>query len=325
MNKKWMVMGLSAALLAGCGSEEADAPAEQTETGTGTEAEVEKEATAAFPITVTGADGVEVEIEAAPGRIVSLTPTNTEIAYELGLGEEIVGVSDNDTYPEDVNNKERVGGMEFNVEKIISLTPDLVLADNSAGESATPGFQQLRDAGIDVLVIDNVATIDGMYEAFHLMGEATGTMAQADTEVEELKAGFAELEEKADTIPEEERKQVFFEIDPTLYTPGGDTYLHEVMDIVNAENIASAEQGWPQLTEEAVIEKNPDVILINYGAYVENAVDGVLSRPGWDSVTAVKEKAVYEMDADLTSRTGPRLLLGAEAIAEAVYPDVFAE
>lgn len=323
MNTKWMTIGLSAALLAGCGSEEADAPAENAENGT--EAETEQEATAAFPLTVTGADGVEVEIEAAPERLVSLTPTNTEIAYELGLGEEIVGVSDNDTYPEDVNNKERVGGMEFNVEKIISLTPDLVLADNSAGDGAAAGFQQLRDAGIDVLVIDNVSTIDGMYDAFHLMGEATGTVAQADAEVEELKAGFAELEEKADAIPEEERKQVFFEIDPTLYTPGGDTYLHEIMDIVNAENIAAAEQGWPQMTEEAVIEKNPDVILVNYGAYVENAVDGVLSRPGWDSVTAVKEKAVYEMDADLTSRTGPRLLLGAEAIGEAVYPDVFAE
>src|SRR4051794_2309506 len=127
MKKSWLALGISAALLAGCGAEE-ETSKKNTETKT--------EETAGFPVIVTGADGNEVEIEAAPKRIVTLTPSNTEIVYELGLGEEIIGVSDNDTYPEDVQTKERVGGMEFNVEKIISLEPDLVLAHDSAGAAA---------------------------------------------------------------------------------------------------------------------------------------------------------------------------------------------
>ncbi|WP_046174734.1 ABC transporter substrate-binding protein [Domibacillus indicus] len=318
MSKKWVTFGLAAALLAGCGSQEAEEPAQTSE-------QAATEETAAFPVTVTGADDQKVEIEEEPKRIVTLVPSNTEIAYELGLGEEIVGVSDNDTYPEDVKNKEKVGGMEFNVEKIISLEPDLVLAHDSAGAAAETGLQQLRDAGIDVLVVNNAASIDEMYQSFELIGEATGTTAEAEAEVEEMKAGFAELEEKAASIKEEDAKSVFFEIDPTLYTAGGDTFLNEIFDLINAENTMADQEGWPQVTEEAVIEKNPDVILLNYGSYVENAVDGVLTREGWENVNAIKNKEVVEVNGDITSRTGPRLVEGAEAIAEAVYPEVFAK
>ncbi|WP_018395591.1 ABC transporter substrate-binding protein [Bacillus sp. 37MA] len=317
MKKSWLALGISAALLAGCGAEEEAPTKENTETKT--------EETAGFPVIVTGADGNEVEIEAAPKRIVTLAPSNTEIVYELGLGEEIVGVSDNDTYPEDVQTKEKVGGMEFNVEKIISLEPDLVLAHDSAGAASETGVQQLREAGIDVLVINNADSIAEMYNSFELIGEATGTAAEAETEVKELKADFAALEEKAASIKEEDVKSVFFEVDPTLYTAGKGTYLNEIFELINVENTMADQEGWPQVTEEAVIEKNPDVILLNYGSYVENAVDGVLTREGWDNVNAVKNKEVIEVNADITSRTGPRLAEGAESIAEAVYPDVFAQ
>ncbi|OKL36045.1 ABC transporter substrate-binding protein [Domibacillus mangrovi] len=316
MKKSWLALGISAALLAGCGAEETDAP-KTTDENTGT--------AGGFPVTVTGADGNKVEIEAAPKRIVTLVPSNTEIVYELGLGEEIVGVSDNDTYPEDVQTKEKVGGMEFNVEKIISLEPDLVLAHDSAGAAAETGLQQLRDAGIDVLVINNADSIDEMYNSFELIGQATGTTAEAETEVKELKADFAELEKKAASIKDEDVKNVFFEVDPTLYTAGNGTFLNEVFELINVKNTMVDQEGWPQVTEEAVIEKNPDVILLNYGSYVENAVDGVLMREGWDNVNAVKNKEVIEVNADITSRTGPRLAEGAESIAEAVYPDVFAQ
>ncbi|WP_050181816.1 ABC transporter substrate-binding protein [Domibacillus robiginosus] len=318
MKKTWITLGLSAALLAGCGG------GEEKTSDTAKENNAAKE-TAAFPVTVTGADDQKVEIDAAPKRIVTLAPSNTEIVYELGLGEEVVGVSDNDTYPEDVKTKEKVGGMEFNVEKIISLKPDLVLAHDSAGAAAETGIQQLRDAGIDVLVINNAASIDEMYQSFELIGEATGTTAEAETEIKELKAGFADLEEKAASIKEDDEKSVFFEVDPTLYTAGNGTFLNEIFDMLHINNTMADQEGWPQATEEAVIEKNPDVILLNYGGYVENAVDGVLKREGWSNVNAVKNKEVVEVNADITSRTGPRLVEGAEAIAEAVYPDVFAQ
>lgn len=318
MKKLWLAFGLSAALLAGCGEDKAETTKETTEENRS------KEKTAAFPVTVTGADDQKVEIDAAPKRIVTLVPSNTEIAFELGLGKEIVGVSDNDTYPEEVKEKEKVGGMEFNVEKIISLKPDLVLAHASAGEASETGIQQIRDAGIDVLVVNNAQSIEEMYKSFELIGKATGTQEKAETEIEEIKEGFAELEEKASAIGEEDVKKVFFEVDPTLYTAGSGTFLNEIFEIIRVENIMADQEGWPQVTEEAVIEKNPDTILVNYGFYVDNAVEGVLAREGWSNVNAIKNKEVFEVNADLTSRTGPRIVEGAESIAEAVYPDVFA-
>ncbi|OLN23662.1 ABC transporter substrate-binding protein [Domibacillus antri] len=317
MKKSWLALGLTMAILAGCGAEEADAPKENTETAT--------EETAAFPVTVTGADDKEVEIEAAPERIVSLIPSNTEIAFELGLGNEIVGVSDNDTYPAEVKEKEKVGGMEFNVEKIISLNPDLVLAHASSAEGAEAGLQQLRDADIDVLVVNNAQSIDEMYESIELIGKATGTQENAEKEIDEIKAGLAELKEKASAIQEENVKSVFFEVDPTLYTAGNGTFLNEIFELINVENTMGDQEGWPQVTEEAVIQANPDTILINYGFYVDNPIEGVLAREGWENVNAIKNKEVFEVNADITSRTGPRIVEGAESIAEAVYPDVFAQ
>ena len=117
---------LSVLVLAGCGASE-EKETNQSEQGAKTE-QTEK---VAFPVTIKDAADEDVVIEAQPEKIVSLIPSNTEIAFALGLGEKIVGVSDNDNYPEEVANIEKIGGMEFNVEKIISLQPDVVLAQGS--------------------------------------------------------------------------------------------------------------------------------------------------------------------------------------------------
>ncbi|MCM3789186.1 ABC transporter substrate-binding protein [Domibacillus indicus] len=317
MKKTWITLGLSAALLAGCGG------GEEKTADTAKENEPAKE-TAAFPVTVTGADNQKVEIEAAPERIISLMPSTTEIAFELNLGDQIVGVTDNDTYPEEVNEKEKVGGMSLNVEKILSLNPDLVLADISNDEKA---ISQIREAGIDVLVSSEAQSIDQIYTSFELIGEATGTQDEAQKDIEEVKEGLAEIQEKASQIKEEDKKNIYFEIgaSPEIYSVGNGTFINEVIELVGANNIMNTEEGWPKVSEEAVIAKNPDTILINYGAYEENALDGVLKRQGWESVAAIKNKEVFEVDGDLTSRPGPRIVQGAEQIAKAVYPDVFAE
>jgi iron complex transport system substrate-binding protein len=320
MKKSWLALGLSAALLGGCGAEEAGTPEtteENTETAT-------KETAAGFPVTVTGADGNKVEVEAAPERIVSLMPSVTEIAFELNLGDQIVGVTDNDTYPKEVNEKERVGGMELNVEKILSLNPDLVLADTSTDEKA---IAQIREAGIDVLVSSEAQSIDQIYTSFELISEATGTQEEAQKDIKTLKEGIAAIEEKASQIKEEDVKNVYFEIaaPPETYSVGNNTFINEVIELVGANNVMNTEEGWPKVSEEAIIEKNPDTILINYGWYVENALDGALKRQGWESIEAIQNKEVFEVDGDVTSRPGPRIVQGAEQIAEAIYPDVFAK
>ncbi|MEK4920740.1 helical backbone metal receptor [Cytobacillus sp. FSL R5-0569] len=318
--KKWYLflvsILLSAGILAGCGNDTAEPKKD------GEEKVEESTETSAFPVTLTDAADQEVVIEEEPEAIVSLIPSNTEIAFELGLGEKVVGVSDFDNYPEEVADIEKIGGQEFNVEAIIALNPDVVLAHNSGAHNSTEGLDQLRDAGITVLIVNDAQNFEEVYDSIEMIGKATGATEEANQTVEEMKTRLAEIEEKAKSV--EEKKSVFVEISaaPSLYTAGQKTFIDDMLNLIQAENVIE-EEGWPQIDEEAVIEKNPDVIITTYGYYTENAVETLLSREGWQDVTAVKEKQVYDVHSDKVTRTGPRLVEGVEELAKAIYPEVF--
>lgn len=321
MKKVWkfgLSAGLAASLLAACGEGAAPVKEETAETP----AEV---AEAEFPITLTDAVGEEVVIEEEPDAIVSMIPSNTEIAYELGLGEKMVGVSDFDNYPEEAAQVEKIGGQEFNVEKIINLQPDIVLAHESGLGVGDAGLQQLRDAGLSVFVVNSAASFDEVYETMTTIGQATGTVEEAEVMVSEMKEEVADIEERAASI--EEPKTVFIEIagPPEIYTAGSGTFMDEMLSIINAENAAGELEGWASVDSEAIVEWNPDVILTTYGFYVPDAVEQVLSRSGFSEVTAIQEEAVYDVNSDLVNRSGPRLTEGLMEMAEAVYPEVFSE
>lgn len=324
MKKYWKFgasAGLAAMLLAGCGGQ--DAPtAENEETPVDTPKEVTE---AEFPVTMKDATGEEVVIEAEPEAVVSMVPSNTEIAYELGLGEKIVGVSDFDNYPEEAASVEKIGGQEFNVEKIISLQPDLVLAHESGLGVGEAGIQQLRDAGLAVYVVSEAQSFDEVYETMTVIGQATGTMKEADALVSEMEAQVDEIEEQANTITEP--KKVFVEVgsSPEIYTTGSGTFMDEMLDILNAENAAGELEGWVSIDPEAIVEKNPDVIISTEGAYVPDAVEKIKTRNGFAEVAAVKEDAVYNVDSDKVTRSGPRLTEGLMEMAQAIYPEVFSE
>jgi len=315
-----LVFLLAFTLMVGCSNEQASK--QQNDEKAKQETKTEE---AAFPVTLQDGLGGELTIESEPEKIVSLIPSNTEIAYELGLGEKIVGVSDFDNYPEDVKNKEKVGGMEFNVEKIISLQPDLVLAHASGAHSSKDGLQQLKDAGINVLVVNDAKTFEDVYESIELIGKATGAVAQAGELVEGMKEKLDEIAEKAKAIKEENQVTVWVEISPApeLYTAAKGTFIHDMLQIISAKNAASDQEGWPMYTEEKAVALNPDVIVITYGDYVQNAGEQVLTRPAWKDVPAVKNKRVHEVNPDIVTRSGPRLVEGVEELAKAVYPEVF--
>ncbi|WP_137744407.1 ABC transporter substrate-binding protein [Robertmurraya siralis] len=323
--KKWysilLLLMLSIGILAGCGQSEK--PAEENNAVEETEGSTENASEEAFPVTITDAIGEEVVIESKPEKIVSLIPSNTEIAFALGLGNEIVGVSEHDNFPEEVFEKEIIGGMEMNVEKIISLAPNLVLAHASNAHNSTEGLQQLRDAGITVLVVNDAATINEIYESIEMIGTATGEQEKAEEIVNNMKTKIAEIEEKAAEISEP--KSVIVEVSPApdIFVVGKNTFMDEMLTLIHAENGAGDLEGWVNLDEEAVIERNPDVIITTYGYYTENAVDLLLSREGWQDVAAVKNKQVYDVHSDLVTRSGPRLAEGLEELAKAIYPEVF--
>lgn len=293
----------------------------------GTTSEKNNSSDAEYPLTLTDAIDNEVTLEEEPERIVSLMPSNTEITFALDQGDKVVGVTDNDTYPEEVSDIDTVGDMEFNVEKIISLEPDIVLAHESLVASSQESLDQLSDADIEVFTVEDATEIDTTYETIKNIGQIVGAKDQAEQLVTEMREDFTELEEITSEVSEEDRQSVFFEISPSpdIYTAGQDTFLDELLQIVNADNAAGDQEGWVEMDPEAIIELDPEVIVTTYGDYVEDTTDEVTSRDGFKDVDAVKNERIYDVDSDKVSRPGPRLTDGAKEIAEVVFPELFDE
>jgi iron complex transport system substrate-binding protein len=304
------------AALAACGEQKDPV---KDEANSSTEQKGEEKA---FPVTIKDALDNDVTIEEKPEKIVSLIPSNTEVAFALGLGENVVGVSDFDNYPEEATTKEKIGGMEINIEKIISLQPNLVLAHASA-MNGTEGLQQLRDAGLTVLVINDAQNFEQVYDSIAMIGKATGENKKADELIKGMQDHLAEIKAKAGEI--KEKKKVFVEVSPApeVFTTGKNTFMDEMISLINAENIANDQEGWIKMDQEVLIDRNPDVIITTYGFYTENAVEQVLSRQGWENVNAIKSKQVIDVDSDRVTRSGPRIVEGVEDLAKAIYPEVF--
>ena len=283
----------------------------------------EKTSNDTFPLTVTDDAGNEVTIEAKPEKIVSLLPSTTETLFALGLDEEIVGVSDFDNYPEAALDKEKVGGIEINVEKVISLQPDVLFVQQTHADNYGDVIAQLEGLGIAVLVVNTEESFEDAYESIKLLAKVTGTSEKGTKMVQNMKDELEAIQEKAKAVTEKKRVWVEVSAPPELYTAGNGTFINEMLELIGAENIVASKDGWFTISEEEVVKLNPDVVIITYGEYEEDAPGDALSRPGWQEVAAVKNKQVYEVNGDSVTRPGPRLVMGVEELAKAIYPDVF--
>jgi len=311
MKKLLFILSMSLFLTA-CGTEEAKKEQPTNESGQASD----------YPLTVTDASGKEVTIEEEPETIVSLIPSNTEIAYSLGLGDKIIGVSDYDNYPEEVTTKEKIGGLELNVELIVSLDPDLVLAHESSLNTSHSSLEQIEAAGIDVVVVDDAQSFDAVYDSIMFVGEVTNKTKEAQAVVDGMKGKLVSIQETVK--PYNKDVSVYVEVSPppSLYTVGKNTFMEEALSFIGATNIIE-EEGWIPVDGEAVVIKNPDVIVTTYGYYTENAVEEIKKRSGWQDVTAVAKGQIYDVNSDLVSRAGPRLVEGVEELAKAIYPEAF--
>lgn len=271
-----------------------------------------------YPITITDDSNTQVTLNQKPERIVSIIPSTTEIAFALGLGDLIVGVSDNDDYPAEAANKEKIGGFEINFEKIVSLNPDIVLGGAGITSEAV---KKLRELGITVIAVEPTS-IDEVYASIALIAKATDTMEQGQKVIAQMKAEHAQVTDALKGISEDAKPKVWVELDNTLYTTGKGTFMDQMVNLAGGINIAGNEEGWPQFTPEKVIELNPSVILVNYD-YIENAVEQVKTREGWGELDAVKNNRVYQLDPNLVSRPGPRITQGLIQIAKFLHPDRF--
>jgi iron complex transport system substrate-binding protein len=331
---KWGMLSLililtMSLLVVGCGQEastnvDEEVTTEETEANESTETNEESEEVIEgnFPITLTDGIGQEVTIEKEPTTIISVLPSNTEIAYALGLGDKIVGVSDYDNYPAEVLEKEKVGSMEIDVEKVLSLQPDLLLLSPSHNQY-TDVLSKLNDAGINTLIVGDSSSFEDVYASIRLIANATGTSDKAEGIIADMQERLDVLKEKAKAVTEP--KTVWVEVSPApdIYTTGKGTFIHEMLEAINAVNAAGEQEGWVKFTEEEAVHLNPDIIFTTYGYYVDNPAQGVLSRAGWAEVPAVKNEQVFDVDNDTVTRPGPRLIDGVETLAKNIYPEIF--
>ncbi|MFC4354091.1 helical backbone metal receptor [Chryseomicrobium palamuruense] len=320
--KKWLISLLAVMLLAGCTEETQETQTPETETeDVASEDVASGDSEVTFPLTVTDSVGNEVTIEEAPDSIISMIPSNTEILFALGLDEEVVGVTDYDNYPEAATTKEKIGAFEFNIEKMTALQPDLILAHESSWSTAEAGLQPLIDAGVPIYVVDNAMSFEDTYGTIEAIGAVTGKAEEAATIVSDMQAQVEEITAQLEAV--ETKKTVFIESsgDPEIYTAGQGTLMQELLDRINAENLVADQEGWLLMNGEEIVSRNPDVIVLTYN-YIENAVDAVKARPGFDQITAVQQDAVVQVNEDIVTRPGPRLAEALQELARAVYPEV---
>lgn len=314
-----LIMILLASMLTGC--TQGEQTKEVSKSVEQTKQDESKEQ--AYPVTVTDDLGNEVTLEEKPEKIVSLLPSTTEILFALGLEKEVVGVSDYDNFPEAALKKEKVGAQDLNTEKILALQPDVAFLQDYHAQNHGEIIKQFEAAGIKVFIVGSQNSFEQVYTAIRTVGKATGTLEKADEIILGMNKKVEVIKKKADEIKEQKRVWIEVSPQPDIYTTGKGTFMNEMLEMIHAENVAKAEEGWVKMDEEKTVSSNPDVIVTTYGYYVENPADQVLNRSGWKEVKAVQNKQVFDVDSDMVTRPGPRLADGVEELGKLIYPDVF--
>ena len=260
--------------------------------------------------------GHVVTLQQMPRRIVSLAPNITEILFALRLDSAVVGVTDYCDYPAAARNKPRIGGMlNPNLERVLELRPDLVLMSGSGNMKSD--YDKLTSAGVAVFVTFP-KTIDSVLASISTIGALTGRSAAADSIVRSLRN---EKEELLRTANESPRKSVLMLLSLSpIVAIGPGTFLHELLTLANAENIAGdAAMAYPVLSREEILRRQPDVIIAT-NDIIRSTDDILRAYPEWKSLKAVQQKRVALVNASIVSRPGPRVIGGLKAILHAIHP-----
>ncbi len=271
----------------------------------------------AFPATVVDFQSRSTTIPKRPERIVSIGPSNTEYLFALGAGDRVVGVDDFSDTPAEAARKEKVGGVKVNVEKVVSLRPDLVVTVKFSDGT----IERLATTGAPVLVIDPQRLADVARTAV-VLGTAVG--ANGQQLASDIERRVEAIRTKTANAP---KPRVYHEVDASdpskLYTVGPGSFIADIIDAAGGANVAArAATAYPQLSPEEIVRADPEVIVLadaDYGV----APDSVGSRPGWSAITAVLTKRVYGITDSLVSRPGPRVADAVEAYAKLLHPELF--
>ncbi len=270
-----------------------------------------------FPVEVTDDAGVTITLDEPPSAIASLSAGHTEMLYAMGAGDQVAAVDNTSDCPATSADLPHVDASTPNVEAITALAPDLVIIFFDPGDLAS----SLTSAGVPVLTLNSPESVDGVYDQIELLGRATGHVAESEALVRDMDNAVESIQASLTGV--EPAPSVFHELDNTYFTVGPGSFIGDLYDILKAENIADATgEAYPQMTQEAIINAEPDVIILADEEAGESA-ETVKARPGWDAIPAVQNDRIYAVDPDIVSRPGPRLVEALRTLAKFLYPEEF--
>ncbi len=296
-------------LAAACGSDDSSSGAEAEPAGTTVADE-----TTTTDSTEEGTESDDAVADAAPSRIVSLSPAFTEVLFAIGAGDQVIAVDSLSNFPPEAPMTE-LSAFEPSLEAIAAEEPDLVVLSYDPTGDLVSGLEGL---GVAVFLRPDPATLDDAYASIADLGIVTGQIDGAATVVADMRSAFDEI---AASVPTDgEPIRIYHELDESFYSASSGSFIGDVYNRLNVVNIADEADtdgyGYPQLSAEYILEADPQLIVIT--DEVGYTVDDVAARPGWDAIAAVANGNVISVDSDIASRGGPRLPQFLEVIAAAV-------
>ena len=277
------------------------------------------------PIEITDQLGRLVRLDKIPQRIISLAPSNTEILFALGLADRVVAVTDYCNYPPEAKEKPSIGGFSTpNIEEVVAHSPDLILATSIHEDRIMP---QLEQKGLVVFALDP-KTFDEVLSAIALVGEVTGKAEETSKLLAGMQNRIKAVMDKTDSLSQEQRPRVFYVTwhDP-LKTAGSETRHEELIQKAGGTNIARDLSGYADISLEAVIMANPEVIIagVGMGTGKDLPFQFAKTEPRLRDTAARINNSVYAIDVDLAGRPGPRIVDALEKFAEFIHPELFKE
>lgn len=300
MSRRFPLLLVLLFVLAGCASHQPDE-----------DSTAKPDTEAVFPVTVGS-----VTIDQQPMRIVSLSPSATETLFALGAGPQVVAVDSQSDYPQQAPHT-ALSALSPDPEAIAGYHPDLVIASaDPNGLSAA-----LAKTGVKTLVMSDAKTLDEAYDQFVQLGRATGHQAEGQSLALQTRGDIDKI--IADTPKPARPLSFYYEIDQTYYSVTSKTFIGQVLARFGLTNIAdgndpSISGGYPQLSAERIVQSDPDLIFLADTQCCGQNAQTVGARPGWNTLTAVKDGGVFPLDDDIASRWSPRIVDLVRAVSDAV-------
>ena len=278
--------------------------------------------------------GNAISVPDEVSSIISMAPSTTQFLIDLGLADSIIACDTysydafSDSLPADIPQYDM---MSPDNESLIALQPDIIFTTGMSYVGGDDVYAAVREAGLCIADIPSSESLADIEEDLLFIGSCVGKYDESAAIADEMETMKAELSELGSAIAEEDKKTVLYELStptadyPTIYTTGTGTYIDELINLIGAVNVCADQTSWATLSEEAAIALNPDVI-ITADTYTPDVVDTLLNLEGWETVTAVSGKQVYQLAlADTMSRPNQHVFSAALEMAADIYPEIFAD